>query len=81
VSFPQTPVPPRVMDELAGWQDMARMWPLRFCVEDPYARCEACDQAVIRLVDDTGTGYRYSHGEILALTVAHIRQVHGDKRT
>lgn len=65
--------------ELAGWQDMARMWPLRFSIEDPYARCEACDQAVIRLLDDSGEGYRYTKAEMLTPMVAHIRQVHAEK--
>ena len=80
MSFPQSPIPKRVTDELKGWQDMARMWPLRFCIEDPYARCEACDQAVIRLVDDNNIGYLYSPSEVVALTVAHIRQVHSKKQ-
>ena len=70
------PVPQRVKDELAGWQEMAAMWPLRFCIEDPQARCEACDQGVIRLIDDAGNGYLYSRAQIVALVVAHIRQVH-----
>jgi len=73
------PVPQRVVDELAGWQEMAAMWPLRFTLEDPFARCEACDQAVIRLIDGDGQGYVYRKTEMLALAVAHIRQVHGEK--
>lgn len=72
----QTPMPPRVLDELAGWQDRARMWPLRFILADPHARCEVCDQSVIPLADGTGTGYLYSPEQALTLTVAHIRQVH-----
>lgn len=78
--IPQQPIPDRVLAELEGWQEMARMWPLRFCLEDPYARCEACDQAVIRLIDDHGLSYRYTNAELVALAVAHIRQVHGDNR-
>jgi hypothetical protein len=73
-------MPQFVRDELAGWQEMAAMWPLRFCAEDPQARCEACDQGVIRLIDDKGQGYLYSRAEVVALVVAHIRQVHGDQR-
>jgi hypothetical protein len=79
MGFPQQPVPERVKKELAGWQDMAAMWPLRFSIEDPYARCEACDQAVIRLLDDAGNGYSYTRLQLVTLAVAHIRQVHGDK--
>lgn len=81
MSFPQAPIPERVTRELEGWQELARMWPLRFSIEDPYARCEACDQAVIRLIDGQGNGYHYTNAELLALAVAHIRQVHGETRS
>lgn len=72
--------PAHVTAELAGWQELAQMWPMSWCLSDPHARCEACGQSVIRLADDYGTGYRYAHADALSLVVAHIRQVHSRKR-
>jgi hypothetical protein len=72
-------MPARVAAELAGWQEMARAWPLTFTLEDGHLRCEPCGQSVIRLTDDGGQAYFYEADTALTLAVAHIRQVHGDK--
>lgn len=76
---PQGP-PAYVAEELAGWQEMAQTWPLTFNLGDPYLRCGACDQAVLRLEDQHGRGYHYAPEPALTSMVAHIRQVHASRR-
>jgi hypothetical protein len=77
---PRETMPKRVRDELAGWQEMARAWPLRFTLTDLHGRCEACDQSVIPLVDESGQWFTYDPAQLLVLAVAHIRQVHAGKQ-
>ena len=74
------PPPAFVAAELAGWQEMAATWPLTFNLADPYLRCGACDQAVIRLEDRGGRGYVYAPDAASICVVAHIRQAHASRR-
>lgn len=64
--------------QLKEWEAIALKWPL-YRVNDGTqtpVRCEKCGQSVWFVNDLFGNPYQYSESEILALTVAHIRQRH-----
>lgn len=62
------------MEQLQLYQTIAETWgryPDGNCV-----RCGKCSQAIYMRHDKHGYTYNYNRAEILALVVAHIRQVH-----
>lgn len=63
--------------QLAAWQERAKAWPLNV-TGDGHQRCQACGQSVVRRFDDEGRPFTYATETLLALVVAHLRQVHGD---
>lgn len=64
--------------QLAGWEAYARNFPLVLDTDSTGMpeRCGFCGQAIYFVMDTFGNSYGYSREEILALTVAHIRQAH-----
>lgn len=62
--------------QLAQYQEAARDWP-RY-PDGRAIRCGKCDQSLWFSYDITGTPYRYTEDEKLALIVAHIRQNHSE---
>ena len=65
------------LQQLAEWEAIALTWYTEV-TDDGYLRCGACTQAIVRKTDRHGTHYQLSAPEILALTVAHIRQAHSE---
>jgi hypothetical protein len=63
--------------QLREWEVIAEQWYTEV-TDDGYLRCGACTQAIVRKTDRHGTHYDLSAPEILALTVAHIRQNHAE---
>lgn len=60
--------------ELETWAPIAVKWKLYL---DGFAnRCTLCDQCIWFTHDMHGEQYMYSTEEILALIIAHVRQVH-----
>lgn len=64
--------------QLAAWESRARTWELYRANDDEQTpvRCVKCGQSVFFTYDAFGIPYDYTEGELLALTVAHVRQVH-----
>lgn len=76
--FPQGGIAPVARAQLAAWEEIAMDWALVTAPGEHHARCHSCGQSVIRLFDDRENIYEYSAEQRLALTVAHLRQVHPD---
>jgi len=67
---------PIALEQLQRYAKIAGTWKV---YEDRHImRCEKCHQGVWSIYDAKGNRYRYTSEEILALLVAHIRQVHDD---
>lgn len=67
-------------DQLSAVQEIARGWPMESDINDlrQCHRCGHCGQNIWFGTDQEYRQFHYSDDEILALTVAHIRQVHSD---
>jgi hypothetical protein len=65
-------------EQLAQWEEIAQAWELSYRDDTGYVRCLKCEQTIYRSHDDNGIPYMMIKGEKLALTVAHIRQVHAE---
>ena len=76
--FPLGHLAPLAVRQLAAWEDIARGWPSRPDADGKCQRCQACGVALYRLADDAGRPYRYGPGQVLAQTVAHLRQAHAE---
>jgi hypothetical protein len=63
--------------QLAAWEAIAEDWPVVLDAEG-IGRCGACGQGVLMWIDRTGAPYRYSHEQVLSLTVLHLRNRHAD---
>lgn len=68
---------PIAQQDLIIWQTWAMHMPTE-TTDDGYLRCGWCTQAVARLRDRAGRYYEMGPEVILALKVAHMRQVHED---
>lgn len=68
---------PMAVGQLSEWEKVAQHWYTEV-TDDGYLRCGQCTQAIVRKTDRHGTHYDLSMTEILALTVAHIRQNHAE---
>jgi hypothetical protein len=64
------------LDQLAEWNAIAERWHYR--ETDNEVRCDYCGQNLWFVHDKHGVMYDYSREELLALTVAHIRQNHSE---
>lgn len=62
--------------QLAAWEQIARDWPLSLDAEG-VGRC-ACGKGVLVWIDRHAKPYRYSHEQVLSLTVLHLRNHHPD---
>lgn len=74
---------PVAVAQLAAWEKIARDWTFVEGIDSEFPnvamlRCASCFGGIYRLTDDTGTEYRYSPEQQLALTVAHLRMSHLD---
>jgi hypothetical protein len=67
---------PIATGQLQSYQDAALTWPL--IQIDRENRCGVCEQNIWFLCDTKGQVYKYTHDEILALVVAHLRQRHSE---
>jgi hypothetical protein len=65
--------------QLKPYHDAAYNW--QTYTDGRCNRCTECHQNIWFSKDPQGHEYQYSLDEILALTVAHIRQVHNDRIT
>ena len=80
-------IAPVALEQLRGYQSRAQSWPMaRHSHNSDTAKgrpcwcCTVCNpcETVWFVNDRAGNIYTYSDEEILALKVAHIRQVHSD---
>jgi hypothetical protein len=62
--------------QLKPFRDAAPTWPVS--KDGRYNRCRLCTQNIWYTFDETGKAYKYEGDEIIALIVAHIRQVHSE---
>lgn len=74
---PKGEVAPIALAELESWQVMARDW--KVYTDGRCNRCAECHANIWFTSDPQRRPYQYTVDEILALTVAHIRQVHGGR--
>jgi len=64
------------MEQLRHYQSIARKW--QTWPDGRCRRCMECDENIYFTHDTNANPYMYTDDEILALIVAHIRQVHDD---
>lgn len=64
--------------QLKPYQELARDWGIWTDRSHPQIpkRCLKCQQCIWFERDTSGDPYLYENDEVIALTVAHIRQVH-----
>lgn len=70
-------VSPSALRELAAWEAIATQWEF-YTHPDTYLRCRECHQGIARMADRHGALFDYDPTELLALKVAHLRQVHAE---
>lgn len=73
-------VSPSAIRELAAWEGVAFEWKW-YVHPDTYLRCQECHQAIARMADRNRELYDYTDAELMALKVAHLRQVHSEVMT
>ena len=67
------------VSQLAAWEAIAEPWTARLALdEEGVGRCPDCGKGVLIWVDRTGHPYRYTHEQVLSLTVLHLRNFHAD---
>lgn len=64
---------------LSEWIDKAEHWEV-YSDDMRHMRCRECHQNIYFICDPSGNEFLYSHGEVMALKIAHIRQVHSGQR-
>lgn len=73
----QKAISPSAIRELAAWEAIATQWEF-YIHPDTYLRCRECHQGIARMADRHGALFDYNEGDLLALKVAHIRQIHSE---
>ena len=73
----QKGISPSAIKELAAWEAIATQWEW-YIHPDTRLRCRECHQAVARMADRHGQLFDYNEADLLALKVAHIRQIHAE---
>lgn len=71
---PPGEIAPIALEELEGWKAVAKGW--ETYTDGRCNRCKECHQNIWFTTDLQRTPYTYDPAEILALTVAHLRQCH-----
>lgn len=71
-------VSPSALKELAAWEAIAIQWEW-YVHPDTYLRCRECHQGIARMADRHGVYFEYDEADLLALKVAHMRQVHSEE--
>lgn len=73
------------IDQLKPYREAALTWPIyeiiRFSETSPPRECNVCrecNQNIWFTTDEYGHKYDYNGDEIIALIVAHIRQIHSE---
>lgn len=65
--------------QLAAWEKLAESWQEKVALdEEGVGRCGECGKGVLVWIDRLGNPYRYTHEQVLALTVLHLRNFHAD---
>jgi hypothetical protein len=64
------------MEQLRSYQTRALAW--KTWPDGRVRRCMECDESIYFTADPHGVAYQYTDDELLALTVAHIRQCHDE---
>ena len=65
-------------EELKEWREIAGGWATYKTMDESACRCIRCNQSIYFVYDMHGEHYTYTEDEILALKIAHIRQVHAN---
>ena len=63
--------------QLAAWEAIAEGWPVDLDAEG-IGRCRDCGKGVLMWIDRHGRPYRYTHEQVLSLTVLHLRNFHAE---
>lgn len=71
---PPGEIAPIAWEQLKPYRDAASTWPVH--EDGRFNRCRVCTQNIWFWHDANGNPYVYETDEIIALIVAHIRQVH-----
>lgn len=70
---------PVAIRQLAAWEKIAEAWQAKVALdEEGVGRCGDCGKGVLVWIDRHGSPYRYTHEQVLALTVLHLRNHHAD---
>lgn len=70
---------PVAVAQLAAWEKLAETWQAKIALdEEGVGRCGDCGKGVLVWIDRRGKPYRYTHEQVLALTVLHLRNHHAD---
>lgn len=67
----------QAVSQLAAWEAIAEGWASHDDLTT-VRRCLACGQGIWLLTDVSGRGYAFTHEQILAQTVLHLRNFHPD---
>ena len=63
--------------QLADWEAIAEPWTDRITLdEEGIGRCHECGKGILMWIDRAGQPYRYTHEQVLSLTVLHLRNHH-----
>jgi hypothetical protein len=60
--------------QLAAWEAIAEDWPA--VIDGRVVRCAECGMGIRLLTDIAGVMFTFTHEQMLALTVLHLRNFH-----
>ena len=72
---------PLAIHQLRAWEEIAHNWVVIIAARDGewHCICPNCDQSILPLKkENTSTYYVFTNNELLAATVAHLRNRHRD---
>lgn len=70
-------IAPLAVSQLAAWEKLAEEWQDRILLdEEGVGRCDECGKGVILWLDRNMLPYRYTHEQVIAQTVLHLRNHH-----
>lgn len=67
---------PLALRQLSAWEQIADTW--ETWLDADVQRCGPCGKGLYLALDASGNWFRYTHEQILALTVLHLRNHHAD---
>jgi hypothetical protein len=68
---------PLAQSQLAAWEKLAADWPAAIDGEGVH-RCGKCGKGILLWTDSYARLFRYTHEQVLALIVLHLRNFHAE---